>query len=69
MDVVENKCRQTDAIPRPIPSHRHELQSGCKGVAHPFFRKKSAGFALQTGENNRRTGRRWAADHHPEPGI
>ena len=41
---------QTVGLPRPVPLHRHELQSGCQGATHPLFGEEGDGVALQAGE-------------------
>lgn len=41
---------QTVGLPRPVPLHRHELQSGCQGAAYPLLREEGDGIALQAGE-------------------
>ena len=37
-------------LPRPVPLHRHELQSGCQGATHPLLGEEGDGVALQAGE-------------------
>lgn len=41
---------QAVGFPCPVPLHRHELQSGCQGAAHPLLGEESDGIALQTEE-------------------
>ena len=41
---------QTVGLPRPVPLHRHELQSGCQGATHPLLGEEGDGVALQAGE-------------------
>lgn len=41
---------QAVGLPRPVPLHRHELQSGCQGAAYPLLREEGDGIALQAGE-------------------
>lgn len=41
---------QAVRLPRPVPSHRHELQSSSEGVALPFLGEEGDGFALPVGE-------------------
>ena len=41
---------QAVGLPRPVPLHRHELQSGRERVAHPLFGEEGDGIALQAGE-------------------
>lgn len=41
---------QTVGLPRPVPCHRHELQSGCQGATHPLLGEEGDGVALQAGE-------------------
>lgn len=41
---------QTVGLPRPVPSHRHELQPSRERIALPFFGEESDGVALQAGE-------------------
>ncbi len=41
---------QTVGLPRPVPLHRHELQSGRQGATHPLLGEESDGIALQTEE-------------------
>ena len=37
-------------FPCPVPCHRHELQSGCQGTAHPLLGEEGDGVALKAGE-------------------
>ena len=41
---------QTVGLPRPVPCHRYELQSGRQRAALPFFGEEGDGVALQAGE-------------------
>jgi len=41
---------QAVGLSRPVPLHRHELQSGRQGAAYPLFGEKGDGVALQAGE-------------------
>ena len=41
---------QAVGFPCPVPCHRHELQSGCQGTAHPLLGEEGDGVALQAGE-------------------
>ena len=41
---------QTVGLPCPVPSHRHELQSGRQRAAHPLLGEEGDGVALQAGE-------------------
>ena len=41
---------QAVGLPRPVPLHRHELQSGCERVAHPLLGEEGDGVTLQAGE-------------------
>lgn len=46
---------QAVGLPCPISWHRHELQSGRQGTAHPLLREEGDGVALQVGEVYHRT--------------
>ena len=46
---------QTVGLPRPVPCHRYELQSGSQRAAMPFFGEESNGSALQAREMYHRT--------------
>lgn len=41
---------QAVGFPCSVPWHRHELQSGRQGAAHPLFGEEGDGVALQAGE-------------------
>ena len=41
---------QTVRLPRPVPCHRYELQSGSQRAAMPFFGEEGNGSALQAGD-------------------
>lgn len=41
---------QTVGLPCPVPSHRHELQSGRQRAAHPLLGEEGDGVALQAEE-------------------
>lgn len=41
---------QTVGLSRPVPCHRHELQSDSQRAALPFFGEKGNGVALQAGK-------------------
>ena len=41
---------QAVGLPRSVPLHRHELQSGRQGAAHLLLGEEGDGVALQAGE-------------------
>lgn len=41
---------QTVRLPRPVPSHRNQLQPSREGITLPFLGKEGDGVALQAGE-------------------
>ena len=45
---------QAVGLPRPVPLHRHELQSGRQGAAHPLFGEEGDGVAIQVREVHHR---------------
>lgn len=47
---VGGLLHQAVGLPRPVPLHRHELQSGRQGTAYSLFAEEGDGVALQTGE-------------------
>ena len=47
--VNSGLLHQAVGFPCPVPWHRHELQSGRQGAAHPLLGEEGDGVALQAG--------------------